>query len=101
MNYSFSIFGEEWTLEQYITSLDGKRHFLFGGFDANEYSDNSTSQIFHTRPPLPEKRLYSAATAIDDDRLIVVGGYLPSIMKSCLCTRRMVNRLASSQHWPL
>ena len=94
-------FGEEWTLlstrsvegERYncaYASLDGKRHFLFGGFDAAHYISstvveyNSTSQNWLTHPPLPEARSYSAAIAINDDRLLVVGGHKSSTEKSCV-----------------
>ena len=92
-------FGEEWTLLSTripggkrfrcaYASLDDKRHFLLGGWDANGRSStvveyNSTSQNFHTHPPLPEERSWSSAIAIDDDRLIVVGGSPSSTAKSC------------------
>ena len=92
-------FGEEWTLlstrmlggVRYVcasASLDDKRHFLFGGKDANGYSStvveyNSTLQNWRTHPPLPEKRSYSTATAIDDHSLLVIGGYSSSTERSC------------------
>ena len=67
-------------------SLDDKWHFLFGGQDANGYTVveyKSTLQSFRTHPSLPEKRYWSAATAIDDDLLLVVGGSSSSTEKSC------------------
>ena len=100
-------FGEEWTLLSTripgggrcacaYTSLGDDRHLMFGGYNSCRCSPcplveyNSTSQTFHTHPPLPEPRFCSAATAIDDRRLLVVGGETSFPEKSCLVydTRR-------------
>ena len=96
-------FGEEWTRLSTRTrggerwgcayaSLDDKRHFLFGGCDANIISSavvleyNSSLQNWHTHPPLPEARSSSTATAIDDDRFLIVGGSISpfSATNSCV-----------------
>ena len=81
-------FGEEWLPTRIpgggrqacaYASLDDKRHFLFGGWDTKSRCNtvvvyNSTLQNWRTHPPLPKKRCFSAATAIDDERFLVVGG---------------------------
>ena len=105
-------FGEEWTRlptrllggERWYcayASLDDNRHFLFGGEDSNgqsvEYT--STSQNFHTHPPLPEERNNSAATAIDDHRMLVVGSISSSTAKSC-CVYDTRSKQWSTD-WPL
>ena len=90
-------FGKEWTLLSTrmlgggisacaYASLDDKRHFFFGGH-ANRRSStvveyNSTLQNWHTHPSLPQQSS-SAATAIDDDRFLVVGGLFSPIDTSC------------------
>ena len=81
-------FGEEWTLlstrmiggKRYAcayASLDDKRHFWFGGWDANGFSRTVVeyNSAFRAHPPLPESRIHSAAIAIDNGRLLVVGGH--------------------------
>ena len=93
-------FGEEWTLLSTripvgglyrcaYASLDDDRHFLLGGRDRAlgsvavvEY--NSLLQNFHKHRRLPERRMNAAAIAMDDDRLLVVGGYT---MKTTDCCR--------------
>ena len=71
-------------------SLDDKRHFLFGGLDANGPSTtvveyNSTLHNWRTHPPVPGRRIASAAaaTAIDDDRFLVAGGFTLSALSWC------------------
>ena len=93
-------FGEEWTPVSTrmpeggiyglaYASLDEARHFVFGADDPNGRFSNvvveydSTSQNFATHTPLPEGRGLSAATAIDEHRLLVVGGYTGTVVGSC------------------
>ena len=108
-------FGEEWTLllsripgggraSCAYASLDNKRHFIFGGRDANGESKpvaeyNSALQSWRTHQSLPEARSHSAATAIDDGRLLVVGGSSSSTRNSCVAyDTRSEER---STNWPL
>ena len=88
-------------------SLDGNSHFLFGGFDKNGASSsevvfleyyNSTLQYW-VDVPLPEEAFGSAATAIDDDHLLVVGGVYPSMEKVCVLYDNRSRE--ESTDWPI
>ena len=83
--YSYPLVLEE--KKSKCASLDEKRHIFClvvvmrsCGTVVELY--HSTSKKFHRHPPLPENRIHSAATAIDDQRLLVVGG-TGIIAKSC------------------
>ena len=62
---------------------------MFGERDTNDSSSgvaleyNSASKSFLTHTPMPRRRLFSAATAIDDHRFLVVAGGGTSTYKSC------------------
>ena len=61
----------------------------FGGFESNRRSIstvveyNYTSQKFATHTPLPEPRACSVAAAVDEHRLLVVGGFTNTFVGSC------------------
>ena len=70
--------------------LNSTSSFPFGGFESNRRSIstvveyNSTSQKFATHTPLPEPRACSVAAAVDEHRLLVVGGFTNTFVGSCL-----------------
>ena len=83
-------------------SLDKDHHYLFGGEDTNEHSTraaleyNFTSQTCSRPTPLPDTTCDSAATAIDEHRLIVVGG----LGGSCCCSVYDTRTQSWATDWP-
>ena len=104
---SASCFGAEWTTLSnslpgggrhalaYASSLSSlgdaqeeeDRHYVLGGYDAHGqpcrtvWETNVSLQTFATQTPLPESRLSAAATAMDSQRFMIVGGITTS--ESC------------------
>ena len=116
---SHPCFGDEWTVESNKIPSDGPRYrcayaslqddslFLFGGRDAdtNHRSDsvleyNPASNTFTTHTPLPEPRSSFAATAIDEYRLMVVGGDTSSTDYEKSCRVYDTRTQEWSSDWP-
>ena len=90
-----------------FATLGDDRHFVIGGENGSRHylttvvEYNSTSKTFTTHTPLPQARSSCTATAIDDHRLLVVGGKLDNsarTLKTCVVYDTRTKEW--SQDWP-
>ena len=78
---------------------------MFGGEIARGRSSDvleydSARKSFSTHTPLPEERCYAAATAIDNDRFLVVGGHTDTILFDKSCRVYDTRTRKWSKDWP-
>ena len=78
---------------------------MFGGEIARGRSSDvleydSARKSFSTHTPLPEERCCAAATAIDNDRFLVVGGHTDTILFDESCRVYDTRTRKWSKDWP-